>query len=63
MVKHANSQDRVCHFDPSMCHFKTLLVRKATGEHLTNSTSLEKELRALSLVSATLEIEYATQFI
>ena len=27
-----------------------------------NSTSLEKKLRALSLVSAMLEIDYATQF-
>ena len=36
------------------------MVRKATGNHLMNSTSLVK-LRALSLVSATLETEYATQ--
>ena len=35
--------------------FQTPLVRKATGNHLMNSTSLEK-LKALSLVSATLEI-------
>ena len=39
--------------------FKTPLVRKATGSHLMNSTSLEK---TQSLVSATLEIEYATQY-
>ena len=39
---------------------KTPSVRKATGNHLVNSISLEK-LRALSLVSAKLEIEYATQ--
>ena len=38
----------------------TPLVRKATGSHLIKSNSLEK-LRALSLVSATLEVEYATQ--
>ena len=37
---------------------KILLVRKATGNHLVESTSLEN-LRALSLVSAKLEIEYA----
>ena len=36
-------------------------MRKATGNHLMNSTSLEK-LRSLSLVSARLEIEYAMQF-
>ena len=41
-----------------MCPTKAPFVRKATGNHLMNSTSLEK-LRALSLVSATLEIEYA----
>ena len=40
---------------------KILLVRKATGNHLVNSTSLEK-LTTLSLVSATLEIEYALEF-
>ena len=37
---------------------KAPLVRKATGNHLIKSTSLEK-LRVLSLISATLEIEYA----
>ena len=46
---------------PPCVTIKTLLVWKATGNHM-NFTSLEKKLRALSLVSATLEIEYATQF-
>ena len=46
---------------PPCVTFKTPLVRKAMGNHLIISTSLEK-LRAQSLVSATLEIEYATQF-
>ena len=45
---------------PPYITFKTPLVRKVTGSHLTNSTSLEK-LRALSVVSAMLEIEYARQ--
>ena len=45
---------------PPCVTFKTPLAKKATGNHLMNSTSLEK-LRALSLVAATLEIEYATQ--
>ena len=36
------------------------LVRKVMGNHLIKSTSLEK-LRAVSLVSAKLEIEYAMQ--
>ena len=61
MVKHADSQHRGFQFDSSMYHFKSLLVRKATGNHLMNSASLEK-LGVPSLVSATLEIEYATQF-
>ena len=39
---------------------KTPLVSKATGNYLIKSISLDK-LRALSLVSATLEIEYALQ--
>ena len=33
-------------------------MRKATGNHLIKSISLEK-LRVLPLISATLEIEYA----
>ena len=37
------------------------LGKKATENHLIKSTSLEK-LRAPSPVSATLQIEYATQF-
>ena len=37
------------------------LAREATDSPLAKSMSLEK-LRALSLVSATLEIEYASQF-
>ena len=31
-----------CHFDSSMCHFKTPLVGKATGNHLIKFTFLEK---------------------
>ena len=41
---------------------KTPLERKATGNHLINSTSLEN-LKALSLVSATLDIEYVTSLV
>ena len=40
---------------------KTPLARKSTGSRLIKSISLEK-LRALYLASATLEMEYATQF-
>ena len=48
---------------PPCINFKTPLVRKAMGNHLINSISLEKRLRALPLVSATLEIEYAMQLV
>ena len=48
--------------NPKRVTMKMPLVRKVTVNHLMKSTSLEK-LRALSLVSATLEIEYATQFL
>ena len=47
---------------PPCVTFKTPLVRKATGNHLMKSISLEK-LRALSLVSATLEIEHAMKLV
>ena len=46
---------------PCVAFRKTLLVRKATGNHLTKSATLER-LRASSLVSATLEIEHAMQY-
>ena len=45
---------------PPCVTVKTPLVKMTTGNYIMNSTSL-KELRAMSLVSATLEIEYATQ--
>ena len=41
---------------------KILLVRKATGNHLIKSTSLEKAQSPVS-GSAALEIEYATQYL
>ena len=62
VVKHANSQRRGCLFDSSMYHNKTPWMRKARGNHVIKSTSLEN-LRALSLVSATLEVEYPTQYV
>ena len=48
--------------NPTLVTIKTELARKATGNHLMKSTSL-KELATLSLVSATLEIESATQHV
>ena len=47
---------------PPCLTFRMPLARKATGNHLKNSNPQEK-LRALSQVFATLEIEYAKQFI
>ena len=44
---------------PPCVIIKMPLVRKATGNHQMNSTSLKK-LRALPLVSATLKIEFVT---
>ena len=61
VVKLADSQHRGCQFDSSVCHIKKMpLMRKATGNHLIKSTFLEKT-QSLSLVSGTLEIEYAMQ--
>ena len=60
MVKQADRNTGVVSSIPPCVTFKTPLVRKATGNHLMNSSSQAK-LRALPLVSATLEIEYATQ--
>ena len=57
MVQHADSQHKVSSIPPCVTS-KTPMVRKATGNHLTSSTSVE-ETQSLSLVSATLEIEYA----
>ena len=60
MAKHADSYHSGHEFDSSMYHNKTPLVRKATGNHLIKSISLE-EFSTLSLVSAKLEIESSTQ--
>ena len=42
VVKHANSQNRVVSWIPPYVTFKAPLVKKTTGNHLMNSTSLEK---------------------
>ena len=47
---------------PPCVTIKTPLVRKGTGNQFIKIHFPRKRLRALSLVSATLEIEYATQF-
>ena len=41
-VKHADSLNRGCEFEPCKCHNKTLLVRKETVNHLIKSTSQYK---------------------
>ena len=48
--------------NPARISSKTLLARKEMGNHLIKSTPLEK-FKALSLVSAVLVIECATQFL
>ena len=42
VVKHADSQHRACRSIPPCVRMKTPSVKKATGNHLVNSTSLEK---------------------
>ena len=48
--------------NPARVVMKTPFEIKATGSHLLKLNSLERKLGALLLVSATLEIKYATQF-
>ena len=62
VVKHADSQHRGCQFDSSMCHFKNAIGEEGNGKPPQKNPLPKKKLRALSLVSAKLEIEYATQF-
>ena len=59
MVKRADSNTRIVSSNPTRATIKTPLVRKSMGKDLMKSTSLEK-IGALSLISAKLEIEYAT---
>ena len=56
VVRHVESQHRV--LIPPCVTFKAPLVRKATGNHLINSTSLEETHSPVS-GSATLQINYA----
>ena len=51
---------RIMSLIPPSDTIDTPLARKATGNHLLKSTSLE---RLLSPVSATLKIEYVTQLV
>ena len=58
VVQHADSQHKGCEFESYMRHSKNAFGEEATENHLIRLTSYKK-LRALSLVSATLEMEYA----
>ena len=48
--------------NPASVTKKVPLVRKAVLNHLIKPTSLEKTQGPVSLVSDTLEIDYATQY-
>ena len=61
LVKHAVSQHRGNQFDSSMCHFKNSIGEEGNGKPTHKTHFPRKKLRALSLVSAMLKIEYATQ--
>ena len=61
MVKHADSQYRDREFDSSMRHFKNVIGEEGNGKPPHEFDFPRKNLRALSRVSATLEIEYTTE--
>ena len=61
MVKHADSERRDCQFEFSMCHNQNAIGKDSNGKPPHELNFPREELQALSLVSATLEIEYATQ--
>ena len=63
MVKRVNSQYRGIEFDSSMCHNKYTIGEAGNGKPPHKVEFPRKNSRALSLFSATLEIEYGTQFI
>ena len=60
IVKHADSQHRDCQFDSSMYHCKNAIGEEGNLKLPHEIYFPRKNSRALSLVSATLEIEYAT---
>ena len=59
MIRRRTQDKGVASSNPVPVTIKTPLMKKAS--HPIKSTSLGKELRTLSLVAATLEIEYAAQ--
>ena len=61
VVKHADSQRWGCQFESSMYDTKNAIGEEGNGKPPHDFHFPRKKLRALSLVSATLEIEYAMQ--
>ena len=61
VVKHADSHHRGFQFNSSMYHFQNGIGEEGNGKPSHEFHFPRNKLRALSLVSATLEIEYATQ--
>ena len=61
MVKHADSQHRGCQFDSSIFHFEHAIGEEGNGKPPQEFHFPREKLRALSLASATLEMEYALQ--
>ena len=60
MVKRADSENRGWQFESYKCHNKNNIVEEGNGTP-PHKIYFFRKLRALSLVSAKLEIEYATQ--
>ena len=61
MVKRTDSFHRDCGFESYTCHINNAISEEDKRKPL-HKVHFPTTLRALSLVSATLEIEYATQF-
>ena len=61
MVKHLYSQHKGCQFYFSVCHNESAIGKEGNKEPPNKDHFPRKKFRDLSVVSATLEIEYATQ--
>ena len=62
VVRRADSYAGVLGSSPARVTLKMPLVRKAAGNQRIKSTSLEKNLGTVALISISLEIECAKQF-
>ena len=63
VVRHADSKRRDCESKSCTCHNKNAMREEANGKTPHKIHLPRKKLRALSLVSATLKIEYARKFV